>query len=55
MSRVVILGNAGGGKSTLARKLDERHAIPHVEIDALLWQEGWDPHQSRPTSSSMIG
>lgn len=43
MSRIAILGNAGGGKSTLARKLSERHAIPHFEIDRLLWQEGWVP------------
>ena len=43
MSRIAILGNAGGGKSTLARKLGERHAIPHFEIDRLLWQEGWVP------------
>lgn len=43
MLRIAILGNAGGGKSTLARKLGERHAIPHFEIDRLLWQEGWVP------------
>jgi len=41
MSRIAILGNAGGGKSTLARKLGERHAVPHFEIDRLLWREGW--------------
>jgi len=41
MSRVVIIGNAGGGKSTLARILSEQRALHHVEIDRLLWQEGW--------------
>ncbi|MBF2716343.1 adenylate kinase [Agrobacterium vitis] len=41
MSRIVILGNAGGGKSTLARKLGEKRGLPHVEIDRFLWQEGW--------------
>jgi adenylate kinase family enzyme len=41
MSRIVIIGNAGGGKSTLARKLAKRHAVRHIEIDRLLWQEGW--------------
>ena len=41
MSRVVVIGNAGGGKSTLARKLAERRGLPHIEIDRLLWQEGW--------------
>lgn len=43
MLRIAILGNAGGGKSTLARKLAEHHAVPHFEIDGLLWQEGWIP------------
>jgi adenylate kinase family enzyme len=41
MSRVVIIGNAGGGKSTLARILSDQRALHHVEIDRLLWQEGW--------------
>jgi hypothetical protein len=41
MSRIVVIGNAGGGKSTLARKLARRRDLPHIEIDRLLWQEGW--------------
>jgi adenylate kinase family enzyme len=41
MARIVIIGNSGGGKSTLARRLSEREGIPHIEIDRLLWQEGW--------------
>lgn len=43
MSRIVILGNAGGGKSTLARRLAKRHGLIHFEIDKYLWQEGWIP------------
>jgi hypothetical protein len=39
--RVVIIGNSGGGKSVLARRLAERLALPLVEIDALLWLPGW--------------
>lgn len=41
MVRVVIIGNAGGGKSTLARKLAEQSGLRHIEIDRLLWQPGW--------------
>jgi len=41
MSRVVIIGNAGAGKSTLARKLAARRGLLHIEIDRLLWEEGW--------------
>jgi adenylate kinase family enzyme len=41
MERIAVIGNAGGGKSTLARALARRHSLPYVEIDALLWREGW--------------
>jgi adenylate kinase family enzyme len=41
MARIVVIGNAGGGKSTLARKLAEKRGLKHVEIDRLLWQDGW--------------
>ena len=43
MSRTVILGNAGGGKSTLARKIARHRGLPHFEIDKFLWLEGWIP------------
>ncbi len=41
MPRIVVIGNSGGGKSTLARILAERTGLRHLEIDRLLWQEGW--------------
>jgi len=41
MSRIVVIGNAGGGKSTLARLLAAKRGFPHIEIDRLLWREGW--------------
>jgi len=39
--RIVVIGNAAGGKSTLARHLAQRKALPLIELDKLLWQEGW--------------
>lgn len=41
MTRVAIIGNAGGGKSTLARKLSELFQLPLHSIDQLQWQPGW--------------
>ena len=41
MTRTAIVGNAGGGKSTLARKIAASSGARHTEIDELLWQEGW--------------
>ena len=43
MERIALIGNAGGGKSTLARALATRRGLPYVEIDALLWRDGWLP------------
>ena len=39
--RCLVIGNAGGGKSTLARRLAARRTLPWVELDRLLWREGW--------------
>jgi adenylate kinase family enzyme len=33
MPRIVIIGNSGGGKSTLARTLAKRRGLRHVEVD----------------------
>lgn len=41
MARIIVIGNAAGGKSTLARKLARRHGLPLIEVDRLLWQPGW--------------
>jgi hypothetical protein len=41
MQRVVVIGNSGGGKSVLARRIVARFALPYVEIDRVLWRKGW--------------
>lgn len=41
MKRISIMGCSGGGKSTLARKLADRLALPVVHIDQLYWLPGW--------------
>lgn len=41
MKRILILGNAGTGKSTLARRLGERLGVPVIHLDALNWQPAW--------------
>jgi hypothetical protein len=43
MQRIAIIGNAGGGKSILARRLGAALAIPVHEIDVLQWKPGWVP------------
>jgi adenylate kinase family enzyme len=41
VTRVVVIGNSGGGKSILARRLAARLGCPSTEVDSLLWQSGW--------------
>ena len=43
MHRVAVVGNAGGGKSTLARLLAATHDLPYCEVDGLVWLPGWRP------------
>lgn len=43
MCRVVVLGNAGGGKSTLARQLSVKLQLPLHSMDHLQWRPGWRP------------
>jgi adenylate kinase family enzyme len=41
MARIVILGCAGSGKTTLARQLGEQTGAPVICLDAI-WQPHWD-------------
>src|ERR1700685_1163174 len=41
MARIVILGCAGSGKTTLARQLGERTGAPVICLDAI-WQPHWE-------------
>jgi adenylate kinase family enzyme len=41
MSRVVILGIAGGGKSTLARRISAALGLPLHQMDKIGWLPGW--------------
>jgi hypothetical protein len=43
MTRVVVLGATGAGKSILAQRLAARLGAEYVELDALFWDAGWTP------------
>ena len=40
MKRVVVLGRAASGKSTLARRLGEITGLPVIELDKVFWRPG---------------
>jgi adenylate kinase family enzyme len=41
VNRIVIVGCAGAGKSTLARALGGATGLPVVHLDAAYWRPGW--------------
>ena len=41
MNRIVIIGSAGTGKSTLAKDLGQILGLPVYHLDAFLWNPGW--------------
>lgn len=41
MKRVMIIGQPGAGKSTLAGKLGEKTGLPVVYLDKIHWMPGW--------------
>ena len=43
MTRIAVIGNAGGGKSILCRKLSKALEIPLYPIDKIQWKPGWIP------------
>jgi hypothetical protein len=43
MKRVMVIGNAGGGKSRLALRLSRKLDLPLTEIDRIRWRPGWIP------------
>jgi len=41
MTRVMVIGNAGGGKSTMCAAICRTNDLPYHAIDKIQWQPGW--------------
>lgn len=46
MRKVIIIGNAGSGKTTFAKKLHQKTKLPLVHLDKVYWIGEWE-HISR--------
>ena len=46
MKRILIIGNAGAGKTTFSKKLAARLGLPLIHLDRLFWRGQWE-HLSR--------
>lgn len=40
--RICVVGCSGGGKTTMARSLAQRLRLPHLELDSVYHQPGWE-------------
>ena len=43
MQRISVVGNSGSGKTTLAAAIAAALGVPHLELDAVFHQPGWQP------------
>jgi adenylate kinase family enzyme len=52
MFRILIFGNSGSGKSTMAREVSREYGIPHLDLDQLAWAS---PGTRKPVAESAAG
>lgn len=48
--RILILGNSGSGKTTMARALQDAYGLPHLDLDSIAWAE---PGERLPLAESV--
>ena len=51
--RLILLGNAGAGKSTMARRLMGSANIPRLSLDEIAWNEGFPFPRRKPLEQSL--
>ena len=53
MQRILLIGNAGAGKTTFAKQLAKKLHLPLVHLDNLYWHGNWE-HLSRDEFDSVL-
>lgn len=50
--KILIFGNSGSGKSSLAGQLAQTHALVHLDLDSIVWEPGKIAVQRTPADIS---
>ena len=53
--RIAIVGNGGGGKSTVATRLATNHGVPYYSVDQVQWQPAWTAAPSGEVAAVLDG
>jgi adenylate kinase family enzyme len=41
MRRILVIGNAGAGKTSVAQLLASQRCLPYIGLDRIVWKPGW--------------
>ena len=52
MKRILIFGNSGAGKTTLAKELQKKFKLEHLDLDTLAWSDAITPTR-KPLAQSI--
>lgn len=51
MNKIIIFGNSGSGKSTMAKHYADKYQLAHLDLDTIAWQDT-NPPTRKPTIES---
>ena len=49
----MVIGNAGGGKSTLCKTLSKSKVLPLYAVDKIQWKPGWTPAPAKEVEEKL--
>ena len=53
-ARIVVYGNSGAGKTTLARRFERENGLPFLDLDTIAWGTDWGRRAPLETSISRL-